>query len=347
MFSELSHQRIKNFYRNKKASASFFILFFVFVLSLFSEFIANEKPILILYKSKIYLPIFFSYRATEFDYREKSEARINYLELKANEAFQKKAFYIDPPYSYGPYHAYLAKEGFPPYLPSLQDHWLGTDRQGRDLFARLLYGFRVSMLFALSITLLSMFLGVIIGGLQGYKGGIFDIIGQRFVEIWSALPFLYVVILIGSIYGRSFFILVFLQTLFSWIGISYYMRAEFLRIKNETYINAAVALGLGRIHIFFKQILPNAITPLITLAPFNILGGIGALTALDFLGFGLPPPTPSWGEILRQGLDVIREFPHLTIITTIVLFITLLLTALIGEGLRDAFDPKRTHDHIV
>jgi microcin C transport system permease protein len=182
-------------------------------------------------------------------------------------------------------------------------------------------------------------MGIIIGGIQGYLGGVVDIVAQRLIEIWSSLPFLYVVILVGSIYGSNFILLLIIMVIFQWIGLSYYMRGEFYKLKNLTYIKAARALGIGHLSIFFRQILPNALTPVITIMPFSLIGGITSLTALDFLGFGLPPPTPSWGELLSQGLNNLYA-PWIAISTVSALFITLLLATFIGEGVREAFDPK-------
>ena len=339
MFSQQTRDRISKFKSIKKAYFSACILLFLFVLSLGSEFLANEKPIYIYYEGTHSFPILFFYKGTDFT--QSHQSYTDYVALAKDKEFRKKAIWIPALYAKGPYRSYLERAEPPPHLPS-SSHLLGTDRQGRDVLARLLYGFRVCMLFSLSITLISMLLSVCIGGLQGFFGGWTDIIGQRSIEIWSALPFLYVVILVGSIYGRNFLLLVCLQSAFAWIGLSYYMRAEFLQIKNMPYIRAAKALGLSNFHIFFSQILPNALVPLLTLLPFSLIGGIGALTALDFLGFGLQPPTPSWGELLQQGLEVIREFPHIALFTTIFLFVTLLLATFTGEGLRDAFDPKHS-----
>jgi microcin C transport system permease protein len=195
------------------------------------------------------------------------------------------------------------------------------------------------MLFSLSLAFCDAVLGILIGGIQGFMGGKVDIIVQRLIEVWSALPFLYVVILLGSIYGSGFGMLLFVMALFGWIGLSYYMRGEFFRLKSMNYVKAARALGIGPVRIFLHQILPNAMTPVITILPFTVVGGISALTALDFLGFGLPPPMPSWGELLTQGLQNLQS-PWIAVSTVAALFITLLLATFIGEGIREAFDPK-------
>jgi ABC-type uncharacterized transport system, permease component len=195
------------------------------------------------------------------------------------------------------------------------------------------------MLFSLLLALLEAVFGIVIGGIQGYLGGKVDIVVQRFIEIWSSLPFLYVVILVGSIYGSNFALLVVIMALFQWIGLSYFMRGEFYKLKNMVYVKSARAVGVGPIGILFGQILPNALTPVITILPFSVIGGISSLTALDFLGFGLPAPASSWGELLQQGLNNLYA-PWIAISTVLAIFITLMLTTFIGEGTRDAFDPK-------
>jgi microcin C transport system permease protein len=336
MFSELTKDRLRRFKRIKRAYYSLWILGIAFVLSLFSEFIANDKPLFLRYKGDSYFPVLFFYPDQTFGGKYKTEA--DYLALKVDDQFREHGFMIFPIIPHSPLRSYLEKEGNPPHPPSAS-HWLGTDSVARDILARLIYGFRICMLFALSLMIMSAILGIIIGGVQGYLGGKVDIIVQRLVEIWSSLPFLYLVILVGSIYGRSFILLLLVMVIFQWIGLSYYMRGEFLKLKNMTYVKVARALGIGPVRIFFRQILPNALTPVITIMPFSLIGGISALTALDFLGFGLPPPAPSWGELLSQGLNNLYA-PWVAISSVLALFITLLLATFIGEGVREAFDPK-------
>jgi microcin C transport system permease protein len=207
------------------------------------------------------------------------------------------------------------------------------------VFARILYGMRIALLFGISLVLCTLAAGVIIGGIQGYYGGRLDILGQRVIEIWSALPFLYVMILLGSVYGRSFGLLLFCYALFNWIGISAYMRAEFLKLRRRPFVEAARCLGLPARTIMRRHILPNALIPLITFLPFMLVGSIGALTVLDFLGFGLPPPTPSWGELLHQA-QAFRWAWWLILYPSAALFVVMILVTLIGEGVRDAYDPK-------
>ncbi len=302
--SELTRERLSHFKKIKRAYYSLWILGVAFILSLFSPAIANDKPIIL-------WPLVKFYSAETFGGKYKTEA--NYLKLKQDPNFSGGM--IMPPIPHNPIHAYLDLEGTPPHRPSLK-HWLGTDTGARDVLSRLLHGFRICMLFSITITVLGAICGIIIGGFQGYSGGWVDIVFQRLIEIWSSLPFLYVIILVGAIYGRGFFTLIFVMLIFQWIGLSYYMRGEFL-----------------------KHILPNALTPVITIIPFHLIGGISVLTALDFLGFGLPPPTPSWGELLDQGLKNLHS-PWIAISTIAALMVTLLLATFIGEGVREVMDPK-------
>jgi len=224
--------------------------------------------------------------------------------------------------------------------PPVPGHWLGIDTAGRDVLARLLYGLRTSMTFGLILVAASMALGILIGAVQGYYAGKIDIVGQRLIEVWSALPFLYVMILMGSIYGRSFMLLLTCYGIFHWIGISYYVRAEFLRLRNQPFVEAARCLGIPGPAIMVRHILPNALNPVITLFPFSLVGAIVSLTALDYLGFGLPPPTPSWGELLQQAQQF-RWAWWLIFYPSLMLFAVTLLGVFVGEGVRDAYDPHR------
>lgn len=337
MFSEIARERLRKFRAIGRSYYALCFLALLFFISLFSECIANEKPLYVHYKGRSFFPIFSFYPGKAFGQEQDSIA--DYRALRGDKTFLAEALVLWTPYPYGPYHSYFYENSAPPELPSMR-HFLGTDRLGRDVLARLLYGFRISMLFALCLTFLMGFFGVLIGGLQGYWGGWLDLGLQRCIEIWSALPFLYVVILLGSLYGRDFGLLIFTIALFNWIGLSYYMRAEFLQGKKQIYVQAARSLGLSQTRIFLFHIFPNSLSPLITILPFSLISGITVLTALDFLGFGLQPPTPSWGELLKQGLKVIREYPHVSIVTTFALFCTLTLATLIGEGIRKAFDPR-------
>ncbi len=325
----------------KRAWYSFIILSALFVLSLFAELLCNDRPYIISFNDKLYFPIFKFYPEKEFGGKYLTEA--DYVSLRNSDLFKKEGnWMLLPPVPHSPLHSYIDLEGTPPHPPSAM-HWLGTDASARDVFARLLYGFRICMLFSLILAGIATLFGILIGGVQGYFGGVIDLVVQRMIEIWSSLPFLYVVILVGTIYSRSFMILILVLSLFQWIGLSYYMRGEFLKIRNLNYVKVAKTMGMPSSHILFRQILPNGLTPVITLLPFQIIGGIGALTALDFLGFGLQPPTPSWGELLSQGLNNLFA-PWLAVSTVVCLFTTLLLATFIGEGVREAFDPRASTD---
>lgn len=225
-----------------------------------------------------------------------------------------------------------------PYKP-VRGHWMGTDSAGRDVLARVLYGLRTSMTFGFLLVALAMAIGTLLGALQGYHGRKVDIIGQRFTEIWSAVPFLYVMILLGAVYGRGFLMLLVCYAIFNWIGISYYIRAEFLRLRHLPFVQAARSLGLPHRTIIFRHILPNALVPLITFFPFYLVGAIGSLAALDYLGFGLPPPTPSWGELLSQAQQF-RWAWWLILYPSLALFVVMLLGVFVGEGIRNAYDPR-------
>jgi len=230
-----------------------------------------------------------------------------------------------------------------PYKP-VKGHRLGLDSSGRDVAARMLYALRTSLSFGMVLVLVTMVLGTMAGALQGYYGGKVDLLGQRFIEIWQSLPFIYVLILLGSVYGQSFMLLLSVYAIFNWIGISYYMRAEFLRLRKLPFVEAARVIGLPTRKILFRHMLPNALVPLVTFFPFSLVGAIGVMAALDFLGFGLPPPTPSWGELLSQA----QEFPQawwLVLYPALALFAVMLAGVFVGEGLRAAFDP-RTRGHM-
>lgn len=337
MASDLTRERWRRFKAFRRAYLSLLLLAGAFCVSLFSEVISNDKPLWMRYGGETFFPAFKFYPANAFGLPFATEA--DYLALRDDSAFLAAGGSMTfPPVPWGPLRPNLDLEGYPPHKPTAR-HWLGTDTSGRDVFSRLLYGFRIGMAFALFITALTAALGILIGGLQGYLGGKTDLAVQRFTEIWSALPFLYVVILLGAVYGRSFTLLVFIVAVFSWIGLSYYMRGEFYRLRSLTYVRAAQALGVPERSIFLRHILPNALTPAVTLIPFQLISGISVLTSLDFLGFGLQPPTPSWGELLRQGLDNLHA-PWLAFTAVTALFVTLLLATFVGEGVREAFDPK-------
>lgn len=335
--SPIAQDRWRRFRRIPRAYWSLWILGGAFLLSLFSDLLANDRPLYASYAGRHFFPAFRFYPESAFGGRYGTEP--DYHALERDPAFRAAGGrMLFPPIPYGPIRSNLDRPEPPPHGPSLR-HWLGTDSIGRDVLARLIHGFRVCMLFALALVVVSAVLGIVIGGVQGYAGGRIDIFFQRLIEIWSALPFLYVLILLGSIYGRNFTILLTVTAVFQWIGLSYYMRGEFYRLRDQTFVTASRSLGASHAHIIFRQILPNALGPVITILPFTLIAGIGTLTALDFLGFGLPPPAPSWGELLQQGLKQLY-CPWIAFSAVAALFTTLMLASFIGEGVREVFDPR-------
>ncbi len=335
--SRETKNRFKRFRKTKWAWYSLIALVLCYGASLTSPWLVNDEPLILKWNGSFYFPAFAHYSEKDFGGTYQTEP--DYPKLIEDAKIQGlKVWALMPPIPHDPLKADLSLEGAPPFPPSL-DHWLGTDANGRDILSRLIHGFRICMSFSLLLTLLGTFLGIVIGGLQGYLGGWWDTAFQRGIEIWSSLPFLYVVILIGSIYGRSFVLLIAIMAVFNWISLSYYMRGEFLKLRSVPYVRAAKMLGMSHRHLFFREMLPNAMTPVVTLFPFTLIGGIGSLTSLDFLGFGLQPPTPSWGELMAQGLNNLYA-PWISVSTVFALFITLLLATFVGEGVRDAMDPK-------
>ncbi len=338
--SDLARERLRRFRRIRRSWWSLWILGVLFILSLFAELLANDKPLILRYQGRTYFPVAKFYPGTAFGGAYATEP--DYLALREDPTFLAAGgSMILPPIPHNPLRTYLELPGTPPHAPS-RKHWLGTDNSARDVLSRLLYGFRICMSFALLLALTEAVLGILIGGIQGYLGGKVDIILQRLIEIWASLPFIYVVILVGATFGTRFIVLLLIMAAFGWVSLSYYMRGEFFKIKGQAYVRSAKAAGLGHARVFFHHILPNSLTPVITLIPFSVVSGISALTALDFLDFGLPPPTPSWGEMLQQGLENLQK-PWLAVSSVTALFVTLLLATFIGEGVREAFDPKAGH----
>ncbi len=331
-------EKIDTFKENKRAYFSLLLFLTVFVFSLFSELIANDKPLIIKYNNKFYFPIFHEYTdefwggdfPTSADYNDK--LIINNI--------SKNGWMIKPiiPYSFNTVDYQL--DTATPSSPSSK-HWLGTDEEGRDILARILYGIRLSIIFAFLLTVVSSTIGIIIGALQGYFGGKIDLIFQRFIEIWDSLPQLFILIIIASVFLPTFYSLLFILLLFSWTGLTGMVRAEFLRIRNFEYVKAAKVLGVSNIRIMFRHILPNALVTSITFIPFIMAESITALSALDFLGLGLPADYPSLGDLVRQGKDNIQA-PWIGISIFIVLSGLLSMLIFIGEGVRDAFDTRKT-----
>ncbi|MCB1178750.1 MAG: ABC transporter permease [Leptospiraceae bacterium] len=336
-----TRRRLLKFKNNKRAYYSFLIIVITYAISLFAPFIANNTPLMVKFDGSIYFPILKFYPDKTFGGKESTPP--DYKKLKSSERFSSKDsnYMIFPPIPYGYNESNLESLGeneFPPSKPGLK-HWMGTDDRGRDIFTRILYGYRISMTFSLILIFFEMVLGVIIGGIQGYFSGIVDLTVQRLIEILSSIPFLYMILIMGSFFGRGFMILLITYAIFSWIGISYYIRGEFYKLRNSQFVEAARAFGVPSFKIIFRHILPNALTPLVTFLPFMLISSISILSALDFLGYGIPAPNPSWGEIIGQGREHLSAWWLITF-PSIALFLIIQLTSFVGEGLRDAFDSK-------
>lgn len=342
--TDLTLKRLRKFKSIQRGYYSLILISACYLLSFGLEFFVNNKAILVRYHERYYFPIFRQY-LPETTFGGVSTAETNYRQLQQRFRQEKQGNWVWMPlFPYSPNESLLDLPGNPPHPPSWA-HPLGTDDRGRDVFARLVYGFRISMSFALQVTVLSLLLGIAVGAFQGYYAGIFDLTVQRGIEIWATIPTLYLIIILKSIFEPGYYWLVAILTLFDWMGITYYIRGEFYRERSKDYVVAAKALGVSDMAIMFRHILPNALVPVITFTPFALVGNIFALTSLDFLGFGLPAPTPSWGELMGQGMANIYSY-WLSLSPIIALFLTLLLVTFIGEAVREAFDPKELNSLI-
>lgn len=332
----LNQQRLNRFRSNRRAVWSLRIFLVIFVLTLFSEFIANNKPLLIRFDGRFYVPVLASYSETEFGGDFLTEA--DYRDPYVAELINDKGWMIWPviPFKYNTINYDL-----PSPAPSPPDrvNWLGTDDNGRDVVARILYGFRISCLFGFILTIISAVIGVAAGAVQGFYGGWLDLMFQRFIEVWGSMPTLFMLIILASVIQPSFWMLMGFLLLFSWMGFVGVVRAEFLRTRNFEYVQAAKALGMSNLRIMFRHVLPNAMVATLTLMPFVLSGSVTTLTSLDFLGFGLPPGSPSLGELLAQGKANIQA-PWLGLSAFFVIGLLMALLVFIGEGVRDAFDPR-------
>lgn len=360
--SPLNQRRWRNFKSNRRGYWSFWIFALLFFVSLFAELIANDRPFLIKFDGKLYFPAFVTYPETAFggDFETAADYRDPYLQKLIKE---KNGTIIWPliRYSYDTHNLDLPTPA--PSKPTwmlteaqckavvdkkgvrgcrdLEYNWLGTDDQGRDVVARLIYGFRISVLFGLALTIISSVIGIAAGGIQGYFGGWVDLLFQRFIEVWTAIPSLYLLLILSSVLVPGFFVLLGILLLFSWVSLVGLVRAEFLRGRNFEYIQAARALGVSNGTIMFRHLLPNAMVATMTFLPFIVSSSVMTLTALDFLGFGLPPGSPSLGELLSQGKSNVQA-PWLGFTGFFSVAIMLSLLIFIGEGVRDAFDPRKT-----
>jgi microcin C transport system permease protein len=361
--SPLNRRRWENFKANRRGYYALWVFLVLFVITLFAEFIANDKPLYIRYDGKSYFPIFFSYPETAFggDFETAADYRDPYLQKLIAE---KGGTMIWPPirYSYDTHNLDLPTPA--PSKPTwlltekecsavverkkltscrdLEYNWLGTDDQGRDVVARVIYGFRISVLFGLILTLCSSVIGVAAGAVQGYFGGWTDLLFQRFIEIWTSIPELYLLLILSSVLAPGFWVLLGILLLFRWVSLVGLVRAEFLRGRNFEYIQAARALGVSNAVIMFRHLLPNAMVATMTFLPFILSASVMTLTALDFLGFGLPPGSPSLGEMLSQGKANAQNAPWLGITGFVAVALMLSLLIFIGEAVRDAFDPRKS-----
>jgi len=363
--SPLNQRRWRNFRRNKRAFWSMIIFSVLFGITLFAEFIANDKPILVSYRGEIFAPVFKFYPETAFggDFRTEAIYRDPEVEclivsggiedcfddpegiIEEIDASSYQAEGFDKGWTLWPlipysYNTTVDRPGAAPLPPNAQN-WLGTDDTKRDVLARVIHGFRLSILFTLMVTGAASVLGILAGAVQGYFGGWTDLVFQRIIEIWSATPQLYVIIILFAILGRSFWLLVGLMILFGWTGLVGVVRAEFLRARNLEYVRAAKALGVGNVTIMFRHMLPNAMVATLTFMPFIVTGTVGTLAGLDFLGFGLPSSAPSLGELTLQAKQNL-EAPWLAFTAFFTFAIMLSLLVFIFEGVRDAFDPRKT-----
>ncbi len=337
VISPLTQRRIDSFRANRRGHWSLWIFLVLFTAALFSEFVANDKPYLIHYGGELYYPIFVAYPETAFGGEFSTEA--DYKDPYVRELIEQDGWMLWPLI---PYNHRTVSWDLPSPAPSPPDaqHWLGTDDQARDVVARLLYGFRISVLFGFTLTVISAVIGVAAGAVQGFFGGWIDLLCQRFIEVWSGLPTLYLLIILASVVEPNFWWLLGLLLLFSWMGFVGVVRAEFLRARNFDYITAARALGVSNTRIMFKHVLPNALVATITFMPFVLAGSVTVLTSLDFLGIGLPPGSASLGELLAQGKANLQA-PWLGLTGFFVILIMLSLLMFIGEAVRDAFDPRK------
>lgn len=337
--SPLTRRRLKNFRANTRAFWSLWLFLVLFITALSADFIANDKPLLIQYDGHYYMPVFKAYPETTFggDFETEADYRDQYVKDKINAG----GWMLWPPirFSYDTINYDLTQ---PAPSPPSAVNIFGTDDQGRDVAARVIYGFRISILFGLTLTIISSIIGVAAGAVQGYYGGKLDITMQRIIEIWASMPSLYILIIFSAMFVPGFWTLLLILLLFSWVSLVDVVRAEFLRARNFDYVRAAQALGVSNPVIIWRHVLPNAMVATITFMPFILTGSITALTSLDFLGLGLPPGSPSLGELLSQGKNNLQA-PWLGIAAFLSLGSMLTLLTFIGEGVRDAFDPRKTN----
>lgn len=335
--SPINQRRLAQFKANRRGFWSLWIFLLLFGLSLFAEFIANDKPIIVGYENSLYFPVVKDYPETAFG--GEFDITTDFTDPYIEEIIKEKGWMIWPIIRYS-YDTVIYDLPVPAPAPPSSQNWLGSDDQARDVVARVIYGFRISVLFALALTIISSIVGIIVGAIQGFFGGKIDLIGQRVIEIWSGLPVLYLLIILSSFVTPNFWWLLGIMLLFSWMTLVDLVRAEFLKARNLEYVKAARALGLGNYTIMFKHMLPNAMVATLTFLPFILTGAVTTLTSLDFLGFGMPPGSASLGELVKQGKENLQA-PWLGITAFVTLSVMLTLLVFIGEATRDAFDPRK------
>jgi len=339
--SPQGQRRLQKFKSLKRGYYSFILMIALILLSLVAELLVNNRPIIIQYNDHTYFPTYGDILpGTTFGYDYQWET--NYKELQKDIAASGNGnWMVMPIIPFNPFENNFIEGEYPPYAPSITSkHYLGTDMAGRDIFARLIYGFRIAILFSLLLLAVTYVIGVSLGATMGYLGGSFDLVFQRIIEILSNVPILYIIMIVASIITPNFWTLALLLAAFSWMGLTWYMRTETYRENTREYVLAARAIGASNSRIMFKHILPNSISILVTFFPFSVVSGITALTSLDYLGFGLPTPTPSWGELLQQGTSNL-EYQWIAASAVAALSIVLTLVTFIGEAIREAFDPKK------
>lgn len=331
----ITRRRVDNFKANRRGYWSFWIFLGLLVITLPAEFVANDKPILVRYDGAFYVPVLVAYPESAFG---GFYAETDYRDQFIREEIESKGWMIWPPIPYS--YSTTPPLGGPAPSPPSWDNWLGTDDRGRDVVAGLIYGYRISVLFGLVLTVFSSIVGIAVGAIQGYFGGLTDLIGQRLIEIWGGLPELYLLIILASIVTPNFWWLLGLMLLFSWTALVGLVRAEFLRARNFDYIKAARGLGVSNGKIMLRHVLPNAMVSTVTYLPFITAGSVTTLTSLDFLGFGLPAGSPSLGNLLNQAKDNLQA-PWLGFTAFTVIAVMLSLLVFVGEAVRDAFDPRK------
>lgn len=341
MLTPQAKKRWVKFKALKRGYFSFILISILIILSLFAELIANNRPIVIHYDGDIHFPTYGDILpGTRFGFDYQWEVNYKDLQQKFNQE-NSSNWMIMPIIPFNPLESDFIEGEYPPYAPSIDsEHYLGTDMAGRDIASRLIYGFRIAILFSLFLLAVTYIIGVFIGALMGYLGGAFDLVFQRLIEVLSNIPILYVIMIVASIVTPDFWTLVLLLAAFSWMGLTWYMRTETYRENSREYVMAARAIGASHSRIIFKHILPNSVSILVTFFPFSVVSGITSLTSLDYLGFGLPAPTPSWGELLQQGTANL-EYQWIAISAVAALSFVLTLVTFIGEAIREAFDPKK------